>query len=78
MCVPVAKKATPPGHPVMHCEEHCQQLEGDPVPLLSPSEATLGVLWPVLGFSVQDRHRAPGRGPGEGDKDDEETRTPHL
>lgn len=62
----------------MHWEEHCQQLEGDLVPLLSPSEATLGALWPVLGFSAQDRHGAPGAGPGEGDKDDEETGPPHL
>lgn len=74
--MPVAKAATV--CPVMHWEEHCQQLEGHPVPLLSPSEATLGMLCPVLHPSVQDRHGAPGAGPGEGDKDDQETGTPHL
>lgn len=57
----------------MHWEKPCQQLEGDPVPLLSPSEATFGVLCPVLHPSVQDTHGAPGADPGEGNKDDEET-----
>lgn len=78
VCVPVAKKAAPPGYPVMHWEEHCQQLEGDPVPLLSLVKLYLGVLCPVLRPSAQDRHGASGAGPGEGDKDDEETGTPHL
>lgn len=54
-CVRLAKKATPTVSCDQHCDEHCQQLEGAPVPLLSPSEATFGVLGPVPGPSVQDR-----------------------
>lgn len=47
-------------------EQHCQQLEGcDPAFLFSPGEDTPGVLCPVWGSSVQERHAAPGKGPAE-------------
>lgn len=43
-------------YPGVHEEEHVQQVkEGDPTPLLSPSEATSEVLCPVWGSSVQER-----------------------
>lgn len=45
----------------MLCEECGQQVKGsDPTPLLSPGEATSGVLCPVLGSSVQEGQGAPG------------------
>lgn len=41
--------------PGVYWDQHCQQVEGDhPHPLLSPGEATLGVLCAALGRSVQD------------------------
>lgn len=47
------------------------EVEGDdPAPLVSPSEATPGVLCPFLGFPGHERHGAPGAGPAEGDKED--------
>ncbi|KAJ7423435.1 rna-directed dna polymerase from mobile element jockey-like [Pitangus sulphuratus] len=42
----------------------------DPYPLLSPGEATSGVLCPVLGSLGQERHGAPGDSPAESNKDD--------
>lgn len=42
---------------------------GDPAPLLSPGDATPGVLCPILGSLVQERHGAPGAGSVEGNKD---------
>lgn len=38
-------------------------------PLFSPSEAASGVLCPVLGSLVRERHGAPGAAPVEGNKD---------
>ncbi|KAJ7399981.1 rna-directed dna polymerase from mobile element jockey-like [Pitangus sulphuratus] len=48
------------------------RLRVDPGPLLSSTEATSGVLCPVLGSSVQERHGLPGLGAEGGNKDDEE------
>jgi len=43
-------------YPGMHEEECGQQVEGgSPPPLLSPSEASSGVLRPVLGSPLQER-----------------------
>ena len=42
--------------PGVHQEECVQQVEGDsPSPLLYPSEASSGVLCPVLGSPLQER-----------------------
>ncbi|KAJ7405711.1 rna-directed dna polymerase from mobile element jockey-like [Willisornis vidua] len=47
--------------PGVHWEEHCQQVKGgDPAPLFSRYEAIFGVLCPVLGSLIQERHGAPG------------------
>ncbi|KAF4790148.1 hypothetical protein TURU_144545 [Turdus rufiventris] len=55
--------------PGMHWEEYGQQVEGgDPVPLLSPSESTSGILCPVLGSSAQERQGVTGEGPAEATK----------
>jgi len=51
-----------------------QQIKGgDPSPVFSTGEATLGVLCPVLGSSVQVRCGHTGESPEEAHKDDEGT-----
>lgn len=56
----------------------CEVMRGGPAPLLSPgSEATSGVLWPVLVSSVHGRHGAPRASPEEGNEDDGCTGAPH-
>lgn len=45
-------------------------MRGDSAPLLSPHEASPGILCPVLGSSVQERSGAPGASLAEGYKDD--------
>ncbi|TRZ06476.1 hypothetical protein HGM15179_020631, partial [Zosterops borbonicus] len=58
-------------YPGMHWEKHYQQVEGgDPAPLLSPGEASSGVLCPVLGSSVPESHGPPGPGLAKGYKVD--------
>ncbi|TRZ19852.1 hypothetical protein HGM15179_007254 [Zosterops borbonicus] len=53
-------------YPGVYWKECGQQVQGDdPTPLLSPSEATCGVLCPILGSSVQERQRGTGEGPLE-------------
>ncbi|KAJ7413883.1 hypothetical protein WISP_87693 [Willisornis vidua] len=48
--------------------EHCQKTEGsDPSSVVSPADGTSGVLCPVLGSPVQERH---GVSPEEGYEDD--------
>lgn len=34
------------------------------MPLLSPDESSYGVLYPVLGSSIQEGHGSPGVSPG--------------
>ncbi|KAJ7425705.1 rna-directed dna polymerase from mobile element jockey-like [Willisornis vidua] len=58
-------------YPRVHLEECDQQVEGgEPPPLLGSSEATSGVLCPVLGSSTPERQGATGEGPEEGYRDD--------
>jgi len=60
--------------PGMHQEERGQQGEGgSPSPLHCPSEASSGVLRPVLGSPVRERWGAAGESPAEGYKDGEGT-----
>lgn len=64
--------ATGPGskgqwYPGLHQEEYSQQVH--PCPLLSIGEAKAGVLGPVLGFSVQERHEYVEEHPVKGHKD---------
>ncbi|RMC19589.1 hypothetical protein DUI87_03148 [Hirundo rustica rustica] len=62
-CALVARRAKYPG---VYWEECGQQVEqGDPPPLLGPSEVSSGVLCSVLGSSVQERQGATGEGPEE-------------
>ena len=46
---------------------------GDPSPLLSTGDATAGVLGPVLGSPVQDRHGHTEDSPDKGHQEDEGT-----
>jgi len=63
----------------VHQEECGQQVEGgSPSPLHCPSEASSGVLGPVLGSPLQERLRATGESPAEGYKDGEGTGTSLL
>lgn len=56
--------------PGVHLEERCQHVKGgDPPPLLSPGEATPGLLCPDLGSSVQEGHRTTRVSSEEGYED---------
>ncbi|GAB0203499.1 mitochondrial enolase superfamily member 1 [Grus japonensis] len=58
----------------VHSEERGQQVKGGyPPPLLCPSEATSGILCPVLGSPVQERQGTTGESPAKGYRDDEGT-----
>ncbi|XP_068800455.1 calcium-binding protein 2 isoform X1 [Struthio camelus] len=62
------------GYAGLHEEECWQQVEGgDPARLLSPGEASAGVLGAVVGCPVQERHGTSGESAGEGYKEDEGT-----
>jgi len=54
----------------LHEEKYYQQVKGgDPCPLLSTGEVTPGVLCPVLGSSVQERHGHAGESLVKGHED---------
>jgi len=73
------KAPVAPVDPGVHREERGQEDEGgSPSPLHCPSEASYGVLCPVLGSPLQERLRATGESPAEGYKDDEGTGTSPL
>ena len=61
-CVLVAKKASG----TLECIKKSMAERGDSPLLLQPSEATSGVLCPVLGFSVQERQGTSRESPGDG------------
>jgi len=65
--------------PGVHQEECGQQVEGGSTsPLHCPSEASSGVLCPVLGSPAQERRGATGESPADGCKDGEGTGTSLL
>lgn len=65
--------------PKLHKPKCCYQgEEGDPSLLLNTNEDTHGVLGPVLGLPVQERHGATRESPGKGHKVDEGTGTSAL
>ena len=65
-------------HPGLRLEEDCQQVKrGDPSALVSPGEATSGVLCSVVGSLVRERHGHTGS-EVKGDKDNEGTRTSSI
>lgn len=51
---------------------------GDPSSLLSTGEAHLGIMGPVLGSRVQEKHGETGESPVKDHKDDERTRASLL
>ena len=59
-------------HPGLHQKQCCQQEQGgNHPPVLSTGEAAPQVLCPVLGPSLQERHRGPGARSEKGNKADE-------
>lgn len=57
-------------HPGLYYQECSQQVEGsDPYPLFSPGKTVSGVLCPVWGSLVQERHGHTGASPAEGNQD---------
>lgn len=56
--------------PGLYWAKYCQQVEGyHPSLLLSTSEATLGVQFPLLGSPVEERCGEPDMGPESSTKD---------
>ena len=57
--------------PGVHDKKCVQKVKGGDSPtLLSPGEATFGIVCPVQGSAVQKRQESPKRSPVKGHKDD--------